>query len=96
MVEKKKTVIILTPGFAKDEQDTNCIPTLQQYVSTLSEMRPDIKLHVIAFQYPFKEGHYKWKGIDVYSAGGKGSLYSRLATWRRVNKELKRIQARVR
>jgi glycosyltransferase involved in cell wall biosynthesis len=94
MVEKKKTVVILTPGFAKDEQDTTCIPTLQQYVSALLVMRPDIKLHVIAFQYPFTEGHYKWKGVDVYSAGGKGVLYSRLLIWRRVNKELKRILCR--
>ncbi|HXP48823.1 MAG TPA: glycosyltransferase [Bacteroidia bacterium] len=92
MVEKRKTIVILTPGFAKNEQDTTCIPILQQYVSTLSAMRPDLKLHVVAFQYPFTEGHYKWKGIDVYSAGGKGTLYSRLLTWRRVNKELKRIQ----
>ena len=91
MAEKKRAVIILTPGFAENEQDTTCIPVLQQYVSAFSKARPDIHLHVIAFQYPFKKGHYKWNGIDVYSAGGKGVLFSRLFTWRRVIRELKRI-----
>jgi glycosyltransferase involved in cell wall biosynthesis len=92
MAEKKKAVVILTPGFAKNEQDTTCIPVLQQYVSTFSALRPDIKVYVIAFQYPSNnKGWYKWNGVDIYSAGGKPGLYSRFFTWRSVLKELKGI-----
>jgi glycosyltransferase involved in cell wall biosynthesis len=91
MAEKKKAVVILTPGFAKNEQDNTCIPVLQQYVSTFSALRSDIKLCVIAFQYPSNKGWYKWNDVDVYSAGGKPGLYSRFFTWRRVLKELKGI-----
>jgi len=91
MAEKKKVVVILTPGFPKNEQDSTCLPFLQQYVLTISEMRPDIELRVIAFQYPIKKGLYKWNGIDIYSAGGQSALYTRLFTWRHVLRELNRI-----
>ncbi len=91
MAEKKKAVVILTPGFASDEKDTTCIPVLQQYVSAFFAARPDVKLYVLAFQYPSAKGWYKWNNIDVYSAGGKGSFYFRVFTWMYVLKELKRI-----
>jgi glycosyltransferase involved in cell wall biosynthesis len=92
MAEKKKNVVLLTPGFPENEKDTTCIPFLQQYVRSFISLYPDIELRVIAFQYPFKKGYYKWNGVSVYCAGGKGALYSRLFVWRNVLKELKRIQ----
>src|SRR5690242_6686422 len=92
MSEAKKTVVILTPGFAKDEQDTTCLPFLQDYISVLIKVRPDINLQVVAFQYPYKEGNYKWNGVSAYSSGGKNSNYiSRLFCWHRVLKQLKKI-----
>jgi len=33
MSEKRKTLIILTPGFAKDEADSVCIPIQQSFYS---------------------------------------------------------------
>jgi glycosyltransferase involved in cell wall biosynthesis len=92
MAEKKKVVVLLTPGFPKNEQDTTCLPFLQLYVRSFINLYPNNELRVIAFQYPFKKGHYKWNGVSVYSAGGKGAFYSRLFVWRNVLKELKHIQ----
>jgi len=89
---KKKVIVILTPGFARDEQDTTCIPFLQQYIKTLSDMQPDIELRVIAFQYPFNRGCYNWKGINIYSAGGNSALYNRLFIWMRVFWKLNQIK----
>jgi glycosyltransferase involved in cell wall biosynthesis len=92
MAEKKKAVVLLTPGFSENEQDTTCLPFLQQYVRSFIQLYPNIDLRVIAFQYPFKKGHYKWNSINIYSAGSKGGLYSRFKTWKRVLAELKRIK----
>lgn len=77
-----KKVIVLAPGFSKDEGDTSCIPALADYVRNLAKFHPELKIFVIAFQYPFIRGWYKWHGIDVYTAGGKnrGKIH-RLITW---------------
>jgi 1,2-diacylglycerol 3-alpha-glucosyltransferase len=90
--ELSKTIAILTPGFARDENDTTCIPALQDYVATLHQSNPELKLYVLSFQYPFRKGWYKWKGIDIYSANGGNSKYLfKLRTWFRIFRELKRI-----
>jgi glycosyltransferase involved in cell wall biosynthesis len=61
----------LVPGFPKDEEDTECLPLLQNYIFYFSKSRPAIQIAVIAFQYPYFVGKYKWNNIAVYSAGGK-------------------------
>lgn len=66
-----KTLIILSPGFAANEEDTTCIPALQQFVIQLKQLRPELIIKVFALHYPFKEGKYKWNGIDCFSFGGK-------------------------
>lgn len=91
--ERKKTVVILSPGFPKDEQDTTCMPFLQDYCNAFARLHPEINLRVIAFQYPFKKGHYKWNGLEIYSAGGKSKKnLGRLLVWKRARKELERIR----
>lgn len=93
MSERKKTVVILTPGFPKDEQDTTCMPFLQDFCNAFVRLHPEINLRIVAFQYPFTKGHYKWNGIDVYGAGGKSKKsLGRLLVWGRARKELERIR----
>jgi glycosyltransferase involved in cell wall biosynthesis len=84
MVEKKKTVVLLVPGFPADEQDTTCMPFLQQFCLSFLHVRPDMILHVLSFQYPHKRGHYLWNGIKVYCAAGKSHKYNRALTWMRI------------
>lgn len=43
MNKDKKTLVILTPGFAKDETDSTCLPLQQQLVKTLKEINPQLK-----------------------------------------------------
>lgn len=85
MQSKRNNIIFLVPGFPKDETDTTCIPILQNYIFYYNKYNPDYNIAVIAFQYPFKKGIYKWNGVDVYAAGGKNrkSLF-KLLTWIRV------------
>lgn len=68
---KNKTLIILSPGFAANEEDSTCIPALQQFVIQLKQLRPELIIKVVSLHYPFKEGKYDWKGVDCYSLGGK-------------------------
>src|SRR5438552_17329340 len=92
LAKLNKTIIILTPGFPSYESDTTCIPALQDYVETLHQTYPQLKIFVLSFQYPAKEGWYKWNDVDVFSANGKDSKYlSRLNTWLKIFQQLKKI-----
>ncbi|MEL6823373.1 MAG: hypothetical protein AAFP70_16565, partial [Calditrichota bacterium] len=75
-------VLLLVPGFPKDESDTTCIPALQSYVRALKQLHPECRLSVISFQYPFTQQRYEWNGIPVYPCGGanRGKI-RRLWTW---------------
>ena len=70
-------IVFLVPGFPKDENDTTCIPALQLFVRNFNSVNPQLKINVIAFQYPYKKKGYSWNGIKVYSAGGKGKAADR-------------------
>ncbi|CAN5584163.1 hypothetical protein BH11BAC2_BH11BAC2_09040 [soil metagenome] len=69
--ESDKHLIILTPGFPEDELDFNCLPSVQGYIQALAKEIGPQRITVLSFQYPFEKGWYQWKGINVYSAGGK-------------------------
>lgn len=81
----RENVLILTPGFPKDNFDDQCIPFLQDYVLALAETIGKDNIAVISFQYPFTAGVYRWNEIRVYSAGGKNrSGIFKWLTWQRV------------
>src|ERR1051325_3860053 len=84
-------VVILTPGFPGDEQDTANVPYLQDLVLSYKRYFPSVDVLVVACQYPFREGEYKWNGARVYCAGGKNSKFpGKFFTWRKVWKKLAR------
>jgi glycosyltransferase involved in cell wall biosynthesis len=92
-VKSNKTVVILTPGFPTDESDSLCIPALQDYVLCLHKTFPDLRIIVMAFQYPYKTGWYEWNGIKVFSAAGNNNkLFFRIRTWKIIWKQLKKVQ----
>jgi glycosyltransferase involved in cell wall biosynthesis len=66
-----KTLIILTPGFPKNEEDTTCVPPQQVFVKALKEAAPGLNIVVLTFQYPFFSKSYQWNGIEVISFGNK-------------------------
>jgi hypothetical protein len=68
---KPDTLVILAPGFAKNEDDTTCIPMQQVFVRALQQARPELKIVVIAFEYPFNRSTYTWNGIQVVAFSGK-------------------------
>ncbi len=91
MRKYEKRLVILTPGFPKNEADSTCIPFLQDFILELNEQFPGLKINILAFDYPFNTGMYEWNKNDVVSFNGwkKGNikrLYKWLLIWRRMKK----------
>jgi glycosyltransferase involved in cell wall biosynthesis len=92
MTRNSKTLVILSPGFPANEQDSTCLPFPQTFVRHLKLLKPGLNIKVLAFQYPFFEAVYTWHGVEIHAFNGsnKGGL-RRLFLWRRIWKRLKKI-----
>lgn len=93
MKDKLKTLVILTPGFPKNELDTTCLPFQQQLIKTIHNSHPSLQIIILSFQYPFTVLEYDWHGIPVISFGGqnKGG-WKRWLLWQQVKKRLSLIK----
>jgi len=74
-IRRQKLLIILTPGFPADENDTTCLPMQQQLVLAINRMFPRWTLKILSFQYPYEAKSYKWFGNEVVSFGGRNKGY---------------------
>lgn len=92
MNHKTKTLVILTPGFAKDESDSTCLPMQQSFIRCLNKMFPYLNIIILAFQYPYIKKTYKWHGNTVISFNGRnrGGL-SKLFLFQKWNGAIKKI-----
>lgn len=75
----KKNIVWITPGFASDESDSQCIPPLQLLAKELA-LQPSINLRIITLHYPFKKAPYLWHGIQIYPCFKKG-IFSKKQSW---------------
>lgn len=93
MKKDQRSLVILTPGFPEDEQDTSCLPFLQSLIRTINKDFSCIKIIVVTFQYPYTSAEYIWNGNTIFSFGGrnKGKLLRRFL-WFRVWRKLKKIK----
>lgn len=80
-MKNEKNILLLTPGFPKDENDYLCIPPLQDFLIKLKKDFPAVNITVAAFQYPFIKSSYKWNEISVFSLGGRNSKMEKLFVW---------------
>lgn len=93
MPEQQKTLVILSPGFPKDEADTTCLPTQQLFVKGLQAAYPDLKIIVLAFRYPFVNATYKWHGVEVISLNErKKGFVNHLVLWAHMWRLLRRLK----
>ncbi len=92
MKQPEKTLIVLTPGFAANEADTTCLPAQQIFIKAINKNFINIKIIIIAFQYPFISSTYQWNGNTIIPLNGKNkSKLSRLIVWFNAWKNLKKI-----
>jgi hypothetical protein len=86
-----RNILLLIPGFPKDENDFLCTPPVQDFLLKYKEIHPQTKFSVIAFQYPYEKRNYNWKGIKVYALGGNNSAIRKLYIWKEAIKKAKNI-----
>src|SRR5665647_2328488 len=92
MKNNPPVLVILTPGFPKDESDTTCLPFIQSVIRTINKDFSHIKIVVLSFQYPFSSKEYLWNNNLIISFGGqnKGKLL-RCFLWFRIWRKLKKL-----
>jgi glycosyltransferase involved in cell wall biosynthesis len=90
---KRNTLVIVTPGFPANEQDSTCLPPRQAFVKALSALDPTLRIIVLSIRYPFFSKHYKWNGVEVISFGGQQqSRIARLFAYFRILLTLRRLK----
>lgn len=80
----QRTLVIISPGFPSDEKDTTCLPAQQLFVRSLNKLFPELRIMIIALQYPYRRDRYLWFGNMVISLNGK-SIPKWLRPWVWVN-----------
>jgi glycosyltransferase involved in cell wall biosynthesis len=88
-----KHLLIITPGFPADEDDTDCLPAVQQFILSHRHVYSDVKISIIALHYPADRKEYAWNGHDVYALANdnKGGIH-KLLSFFRINRIVKQIQ----
>ena len=86
-----KNILVLIPGFPKDEDDFLCVPPVQDYLLKYLGSYPETRFFVLAFQYPYEKREYAWNGINVYAQGGNNSAVNKLFVWKNAIKIAKQI-----
>ena len=86
-------LVIISPGFPKDESDTTCMVALQMLVRELQKKK-ELQLQVLSMHYPFEAKEYLWYGTPVLALGGSNKKGWRrillfLKTWLSLNRILK-------
>lgn len=67
---KKPRLLILSPGFPANEQDSTCLPALRMFLRE-EALQSHFEVRVISLHYPFDRARYVWHGIPVRSLQGK-------------------------
>src|SRR5688500_2194733 len=89
MNEKLKTMVILSPGFPANSNDSTCLPSQQNFIRSVNKQFPNLKLIVLALQYPFTTDQYDWLGNEVIPFNGlKYGKIGRFFLWLKVYKQL--------
>ena len=92
MSSQPKALVILSPGFPKDEADSTCVPAQQVFVKNLKQNFPHLTIVVLTFQYPYYTSEYLWDNVTVTSFGGKNkSGVSRFLIWIRAWIKLRQL-----
>ena len=92
--DRRKAVIILVPGFPATEKETHWVPPVQSFVKAITRRNPNIAVHVVSFQYPFRRSRYIWHGAMIHGLRGKNKRFPfRFRTWIRAAIEARRVMA---
>ena len=94
-MKSKISLVILTPGFAADENDSTAFTYLQLYLEKLHSVYPEIQIHIVSFHYPLTAGKYVWKGLSVYAVGGTLRTSMKIFLWIRILSYLLKLKKEI-
>ena len=79
-------ILMIVPGFPKDEEDSTCIPALQLYIKYLSLAAP-YDVTIVSLSYPPFADPYQWNGLTIFPLHS-GLIWplSKIASWNRLRK----------
>ncbi|MDB5230293.1 MAG: glycosyltransferase family 4 protein [Chitinophagaceae bacterium] len=94
---KKEAVVIFSPGFAANEEDTTCLPAQQVFFEELQKQLSPVEVIIFSFQYPYSSNEYFFKDIRVIPFNGRtrGGIFH-LVLWLRVWMKFRKIKKQYR
>jgi glycosyltransferase involved in cell wall biosynthesis len=91
-MSSNKTLVILSPAFPRNAEETYWVPSQQLMVKALQRNFPQLRIIVLALLYPYESSEYTWNGIEVISFNGNSKRkLSRPLLWLSVRRKLKAI-----
>lgn len=66
----RKKLLFITPIFPKSKKEDTIVPFIYQFSDYFSEKYKDVKIDVLALNYPFEKGVYTIDNITIYAVGG--------------------------
>ena len=90
-----RVLIVLTPGFPANEQDSTCLPAQQLFIKKFAAQHPSVTIIVLTYHYPYTNILYHWNGAMVIPFNGRNKRKAdKLLLWRKVWKTLRAIRNR--
>jgi glycosyltransferase involved in cell wall biosynthesis len=90
-----RVLIVLTPGFPANEQDSTCLPAQQLFIKKFAKGYPTVTIIVLSLHYPYINTLYHWNGVLVIPFNGRNKKKAdKLLLWRKVWKTLRAIRNR--
>lgn len=94
-VVSQPTLVVISPGFPKDEHDSTCLPAQQMFFKTFRKQYPTLNIIVLALHYPYTTQTYRWNKIDVIPLNGRRyGRWARPMLWLVATRQLRRLSAR--
>src|SRR5450631_1771095 len=92
MPKSNKALVILSPGFPKDESDSTCLPFLQNFILGINEQFPSLTIIILALDYPFSKTPYRWHQNEVIPFNGwKKRGFQKLYKWLSIRRRIIKI-----
>ena len=82
-------IIWISPGFAANELDSQCIPPQQLLAQALSK-NDQVQLHIVSLHYPYTDQPYQWHGITTHPCYAPRPL-RRLRIWNKAFRKLREL-----
>ncbi len=94
-MRNKKHLVVLTPGFAAGDEDTQSVVFIQNLLRAINNFSSSVTISIIAFQFPFTVKSYQWNGNNVYPLNGRNSRLKKLFVWREAKKKLEELHEQI-